>query len=269
MSTGQAIHTLYKQPNLRGLVRLTMKAIRKQSRPSRASALNKLRDYMWLMSTPEYHDLHFEFSKIIDAARWEWESYDYGEGYFYQSNPDIGIHGLRDTDARFEEYQLAELLKDLTVFEIGSNCGFLSLKIAKFAKHVTGLEINPFLCEIASATADKLALEERSTFNPISFEDFSGDAIFDAVLSFANHTTYDQNTSQGLDDYFRRCRSLLNEGGLFLFESHAPEFELGKLPQVIEVLKRYFDIERQNISRSGSFLDVGRKYLVCRAGKIA
>ena len=220
---------------------------------------------MWLMSTPEFHDLHLQFAGIIDKAQREWRSYDYGEGYFYQSNLDVGIRGLRSTEARFEEYELADHLQDRNVFEIGSNCGFLSLKIARCANRITVLEINPYLCEIASAAAIKLDLDEKSEFVSGKFEEYQPDGTFDAVLSFANHTTYDQNTSQDVEAYFAKCRKLLNSDGLFLFESHAPEFEGGSLHRVVEILKQHFEINSSKTSRAGSFLDVGRSFLVCRA----
>ena len=33
----------------------------------------------------------------------EWDTYDYGEGYWYQSSDELGITGLRDTTARAKE----------------------------------------------------------------------------------------------------------------------------------------------------------------------
>src|SRR5690606_30426243 len=54
---------------------------------------------------------------------------NFGRGNFYQSNDELNISGQRPTAKRFEIYQLDSLLMPHhDVLDIGSNCGFISLK---------------------------------------------------------------------------------------------------------------------------------------------
>ena len=48
---------------------------------------------------------------VIAAEDKRWDSYDYGEGWFYQSSDEVGITGLRDTAGRVKAYNLLELVR--------------------------------------------------------------------------------------------------------------------------------------------------------------
>jgi len=227
----------------------------------RASMLNRYHDYLNLGRHPELLPLHRALNEQLVASAREWSSYDYGEGYFYQSFPQIGVSGLRDTAARVAAMGLREKLAGRRVLEIGCNSGFLGLSVADVAREVTGFDINPYLVRMACEAAMWLGTD-NTRFDVSSFEDFTSDQAYDAVLSFANHHTYDGNTRQDLETYFRKCRDLLPPGGLFLFESHAPDHEGEGLAGVIEIIGRLFTIRERRVLNVGSFLDRGRTFAV-------
>ncbi len=240
-----------------------------RSRTGKLSLLNRQKDYAALHTEPERFALHRTLNELVTRSQKEWASYDYGSGYFYQSCEQIGLRGLRATGLRVQHMDLLERVKGKTVLEIGCNSGFLSLAMAPVAKHVVGFDINPVLIEVAHKVADFLGIT-NADLSVVSFEDYqaaqasSGDegAKFDVVLSFANHSTYDGNTEQSVDDFFRKCASLTKPGGTLIFESHPPEHEGDGLPGVVETIERYFDIHERKVLEYGTFLDTGRTFIV-------
>jgi len=236
-------------------------AIRAGSKPEKLGWINRQRDYLPLREDAKRLTLHRRLHGILaDAAR-QWPSYDYGEGYFYQGCRDIGLTGLRDTGARIDAMRLKELVAGNTVLEIGCNTGFLSLGIAATAASVTGFDINPHLIEVARAVADHLG-SGNVRFEVSRFEDWDDRTGYDAVLSFANHSTYDENTSQDIAEYFRRCAALVRPGGRFVFESHPPAHEGTGLERVGREIERHFEISERRVLDYGTFLDRGRTFVV-------
>jgi len=247
----------------RALPRFLIDALLARRPLRRLSLLNHYRDYLDLAGHPDRLALHRKLNQHLHASAHAWDSYDYGEGYFYQSFPRIGISGLRDTAARVDAMGLRDRLAGLRVLEIGCNTGFVALSVADVAAEVVAFDINPHLVDIARTTAGYLGAS-NTRFDTCSFEDFTADAPFDAVLSFANHCTYDGNTRQNVEQYFTRCRDLLVPGGLLLFESHTPAYEGDGLPGVIETLGRWFTIREQRVLNVGTFLDRGRTFIVAQ-----
>jgi SAM-dependent methyltransferase len=251
----------YERYSWRVVPRILIAAWRARESLRRASLLNRYRDYLNLARRPDLLPLHRALNEQLVASARNWESYDYGEGYFYQSCPQIGVSGLRDTAARVEAMGLREKLAGRRVLEIGCNSGFVALSVADVAGEVTGFDINPHLVQVAREAAIWLKADNAG-FEVCSFENFTADGPFNAVLSFANHHTYDGNTRQDLETYFRKCRELLVPGGLFLFESHAPDHEGEGLAGVIETIGRLFTIRERRVLNVGSFLDRGRTFVV-------
>ena len=129
-------------------------------------------------------------------------------GTFYQSYPTLSIRGLRQTDVRFEFYELNTRLKPETrVLDIGCNTGFLSLMIAKCCKQIDAFELNPFLIQIAEKCMEYEGIENAA----FSCSDFDGfydeqkkkglDETYDIVLSLANHHTFDGQMRPDFRDY--------------------------------------------------------------------
>ena len=159
--------------------------------------------------------------------------------------------------------ELASHVAGRSVLEIGCNSGFLSLSIADAAKSVVGFDVNPYLIKMGEVVGQHLGIDNVSLLES-SFESFDSDEKFGAVLSFANHTTYDGNTKQTLSEYFGRCARHLDADGILLFESHAPGYEKDRLDGVLDVMAEHFDIQSKTVLNYGTFLDDGRTFCVAR-----
>jgi SAM-dependent methyltransferase len=221
---------------------------------------NRQDDYVPLTKDRTLLALHLEMNRQLLAQAEEWDDYDYGEGYFYQSSKALGISGLRDTDARVAAFGLPELLAGRTVLEIGCNTGFLGLAIAPICDRVFGFELNPYLIAIAEAATTYLGITNMDV-EVSSFEDLAPDATFDDVLSFANHHTYDENQREPLDDYFERCHAFTRPGGRLIFESHPPELE-GDIEPTLVSIEKFFTIEHREVPDYGTFLDKDRTLVI-------
>jgi cyclopropane fatty-acyl-phospholipid synthase-like methyltransferase len=235
-------------------------SLRAPSRIRGLSLVNRQRDYERLRTNDRLFNLHYRLNEILHRSNLEWKSYDYGEGYFYQSCPDAGITGLRDTEARIRSLGLRSRLKDRDVLEIGCNTGFLGVTLAGDCRSWTGFDINPFAIEAGCQVSQYLG-RGNCTLRVSGFDDFESAQSFGAVLSFANHSTYDHNIEKPIREYFERCANWLEPGGLFLFESHPPLYERGGLEETLETLQEFFVIEERAICSLGSYLDRGRTFV--------
>ncbi|MEI8336023.1 MAG: methyltransferase domain-containing protein [Actinomycetes bacterium] len=251
----------YEKPSMLAPLKFAIDASRAGGGLRSIGLRNRQADYGAITRNKKLLALHSELNSHLEAQAREWPTYDYGEGYFYQSSMTINITGLRDTSARVEAMGLIERLKDRRVLEIGCNTGFLTAEIAASASEVHAFELNPHLVAIANLSAQYRNIENIS-FSINSFEEFEEEGAFDDVLSFANHHTYDGNTSQALDDYFARCHRLTKPGGRLLFESHPPELEGGDFPETVAIIKRYFEIDTHEVPEYGTFLDRGRHFII-------
>lgn len=251
----------YEKQSVVAPVRFAVDALRAGSSLRARSIQNRQKDYAGLAGDPKRLKLHYELNRQLALQAEQWDSYDYGEGYFYQSSDELGITGLRDTTGRVDAFGLKELVKGHTVLEIGCNTGFLSLVIAPAAERVVAFELNPYLIAIANLGKEYLGIHNVE-FLVAAFEDFECDEQFDDVLSFANHHTYDGNTRQSLEEYFARCHSFTKPGGRLIFESHPPELEGNKFAKTVEIIERFYDIERSEIHDYGTFLDKGRRFII-------
>ena len=227
----------------------------------RQSIINRFKDYLSLSNNKELLLLHKEINDILEKSINDWHAYDYGQSYYYQSYKKISITGLRDTESRIKEMGLTDLIKEKNVFEVGSNTGFISLNIASFTNSVTAIENNQFLVDIANACAKYLDINNVN-FIVDQFENYKSKNNFEVVLSFANHSTIDNQTSQSLGDYFLKCSRLLHKNGILVFESHPPGFEKANLSNTIKEISKLFEIKSQKNLKLGSKLDQKRTMIV-------
>lgn len=234
-----------------------------RSKIRRLSLINRQKDYIRLNNNTRLFNLHREINECLFKSQETWESYDYGEGYFYQSLDLIGVTGLRDTHGRVEAMGLKDLLKDKSVLDIGCNAGFLSLSIADVTKQVTGFDMNPDLIDIGKTAARYLGCQNIQ-LSVSSVEEFDLPEPVDAVLSLANHSTFDGNISISVRKYFERCYRMIKPGGLLLFESHPPEYEGKAIEQVCSTIGEMFEILDRRFLNYGSFLDRGRTFIIAR-----
>ena len=116
-----------------------------RSRLRRLSLLNRQKDYLRLSSNPELFLLHRKLNQHLLEQSDNWEDYDYGEGYFYQSLDSIGITGFRDTKARVEAMALKDFLKSRLALSFNYNDKLslrsLLFKVLKSIFHCTSYNL--------------------------------------------------------------------------------------------------------------------------------
>ena len=83
---------------------------------------NKIKDFMNLKSNKK---LIKDFLNILSDQK----TFDYGNGYFYQSSNLLKISGLRDSRKRIIKYKLQNYLLDTNILDIGTNTGFFLLEL--------------------------------------------------------------------------------------------------------------------------------------------
>lgn len=169
-------------------------------------------------------ELHKKLQSHLDAQRKNWKSFIYAQDKgFYQGFDEIQIDGWRPTEKRFINYDIENYLnKNKTVLDIGCNCGFFTLHSSKYVKHIDGVEINPYLVNIANDVKDFLKIQ-NTAFHNSSFETFTTDKKYDIVYSFANDSTIDANTTFNFSEYVNKILRLLENNGLLIFESQAAD----------------------------------------------
>lgn len=253
----------YEKASPLAAMRFAFDSLFAKSNLRRLAMQNRQRDYASVARSKELLSLHRRMNAILLERRRATDDYDYGEGYFYQSLRKVNVSGFRDTEGRVEAMRLTQLLKGRSVLEIGCHTGFISAMIADVAESVDAFDIDPYHIAIAREVISFLGLG-NVTISDVAFEDFASGKQYEAVLSFANHSTYDGRTSQSLREYFQRCHDYCTPGGLFLFESHPPELEGDRLAETVEIIEDYFVIDEQSLPEYGSFLDRNRTYVVAR-----
>jgi len=166
--------------------------------------------------------LHAEIRRILARQRAQYPHRAYFEGYPYQALATLGIFGERPTEERFDVYGLRDVLRPSdTVLDIGCNCGFMALYATyRTGCRATGIDINPYMIEIGQRCAEYLGLEDRVTLIAERFQEFAPRERFSVVFSFATHWTDDGNYRVQLPEHLRRVHSLLQPGGVLVFESH-------------------------------------------------
>ena len=67
------------------------------SNAKKQAILNRLKDYFLVK---KQLPLHYKVAKILEEQEKNYDPYDYGESYFYQSCKPLHITGFRNTEAR-------------------------------------------------------------------------------------------------------------------------------------------------------------------------
>lgn len=210
-----------------------------------------------------YFKLYLEIEKERVTGIKNFNSYDYGQGYFYQSFQKVFISGFRNTEERVLQYDLNKITKNKEILDIGCNSAFLLLSLTGL-KSAVGIDINPHLINIANITKRFLKLTNFSFFNE-KIETFDSKKKFDIVFSLANHSTIDGNINLNKNQYFSKCASFLKKNGTLFFESHPEAIENKMLlEKTIISIKKYFNIISIKKNDLKGFLDQKRTIIICK-----
>ena len=163
--------------------------------------------YKQLMSEMNLHDMLIEVLKS--------ENQTFGRGDLYQSLDDFDIPGQRPTNERFGIYKLEKHLKsDFDILDIGSNCGFLTLKMAEYVKSAKGIEIADSLVHV-SKLAQTFTKRTNVQFVQSNFNQIKHTEKYDFICSFAVHFWLGADITK----YAKKLHGMLNPNGMVLFES--------------------------------------------------
>ena len=139
------------------------------------SRINQFYDYSILLNlkNDDLLELHKKLKDIRIESK-KYDSYDYGNGYYYQSFKKIYISGFRNTEERIQKLNINTFTKGKSVLDIGSNSGFLLLSIADEIREGCGIEINPYLTQSSDTVMSFLNINNvnfiSSSFEMHSFE---------------------------------------------------------------------------------------------------
>ena len=212
----------------------------------------------------ELQELHKKLQNHLNEQKNNWQSFIYAqEKGFYQGFDEININGCRSTEKRYANYCIEKYLKnDKSALDIGCNCGFFSLFVSRFLKHVDSVEINPHLVDIGNDVKDYLQIHNIQ-FHNFSFEDFQTDKQFDIVFSFANDSTIDGNTTFTFYEYIDKIKNLMSDDGLLIFESQAEDvLDEEKFIPKYEYLQKQFKIIDERIIDSEYPVNVPTRFFL-------
>tara|TARA_Y100001970_G_C14243671_1_gene866493 strand:+ start:985 stop:1707 length:723 start_codon:yes stop_codon:yes gene_type:complete len=226
--------------------------------------ISKINYFYHLLRFDKYRSFRKEIIHLKQDVKYKSKSFDYGEGFFYQSVPEINLMGLRDTKKRINQLNIFELLKEKSVLDIGSNMGSILIGLSPYFKKGIGIEYSEECVNIGNKIINKLG---KKNINLIlgDFNNYEFNEKFDFVFSLANHSTADG----GIKDtkkYFQKAISLLNEGGIIVVESHAAlyEKEVEFENHINENFNNKFKILSNGKYRFGNFYDLNRSYYIMK-----
>ena len=155
------------------------------------------------------------YVKIIDdylkTTQW------FGGSSWYQGSPELGIKGARKNAERIARYNVDKYLdKESEILDIGCNCGFFDIELARWVKHVKGIDIERKYIELANKVRSFRNVENVS-FIEGNFMDIR--ERFDAVFSLGVHNyIFEGGISKG--NYIKKMKELTKNKGYVFFESH-------------------------------------------------
>lgn len=198
--------------------------------------------------------------------------HSYCHGYAYQGWERIGIAGIKPTEQRLALYDIDNLLgTGRRILDVGSNCGFLALELARCGHRVDGIELNPWLVGIANEVRGALDLAQAHFFVE-DFQSFLPAEPYDAVFCLANHATIDGHSGLDFEHFTAKLFELLKPGGLLFFESHnvfgpgaGGPGDDGDLDRKLALAGRYFETLRHRMTPAFvPFHDVDKLFVILR-----
>jgi len=217
-----------------------------------------------IMSVKTLDELDLKFKEQLELQNEHWKSFIYAKSKgFYQGFKKIEIDGCRPTETRFKSYQIKKYFtKNMSVLDIGSNCGFFSIYASDYVKDIDGVEINPYLVSISNLTKEFLG-NTNSFFYNQSFEDFKIEKKYDVIFSFGNDSTIDKNTKFNFHEYVQKILSLLKDNGLLIFECQAADMvpKTKFLPK-LNYLEKHFKILENKLVKSEYPVNVPERFFL-------
>ena len=200
----------------------------------------------------ELKKLHDKLNGHLEEQTKNWKSFVYAkQNGFYQGFDEIKINGCRSTEKRFRRYKIEKFLsKQFSALDIGCNCGFFTIFASRYLDFMEGVEINPYLVEIANDTKNFLKIKNVNFYNS-RFEDFEPNHNYDVIFSLANDETIDGNTKFTFEEYIQKIYNLLNENGLLIFETVSPDtYEPRLFQPKLKLLKKKFVVLEDKMVKS-------------------
>ncbi len=202
----------------------------------------KITDLLLAVGNPALLKLHLKLRQHLRRERKEWPHMQYGWGYFYQGWKSIGITGNRETNLRYDLYEMDKYLKpNQFALDIGANAGFFALKVAPRVKHVDAVEWNPYQCDIGREVAAYLK-QTNITFTSGDFQNFVPAHLYNIIFSFANHHTDDGGMRPQMFEYLKNLHQLLAADGILLFESHPGDLKDNRFAELMENTQTFFAV---------------------------
>ena len=200
----------------------------------------------------ELKKLHDKLNSHLEEQTKNWKSFVYAkQNGFYQGFDEIKINGCRSTEKRFRRYKIEKFLsKQFSALDIGCNCGFFTIFASRYLDFMEGVEINPYLVEIANDTKNFLKIKNVNFYNS-RFEDFEPNHNYDVIFSLANDETIDGNTKFTFEEYIQKIYNLLNENGFLIFETVSPDtYEPRLFQPKLKLLKKKFVVLEDKMVKS-------------------
>lgn len=167
-------------------------------------------DYRMLFSNPE--DYLYMIKEYNQASIMV-------DGHFYQSLPQLGIQGVRDSFERIYTYGLDKVFdSNMRVLDIGCNTGFFDLCFADRVKSINAIDIDNHYINVAD-TARKMLQISNVTFEKCDIKQKQFDEKFELVIACAVHNWIGFT----LDKFVELINNILNDKGYFLLESNSIE----------------------------------------------
>jgi len=200
----------------------------------------------------ELKKLHDKLNSHLEEQTKNWKSFVYAkQNGFYQGFDEIKINGCRSTEKRFRRYKIEKFLsKQFSALDIGCNCGFFTIFASRYLDFMEGVEINPYLVEIANDAKNFLKIKNVNFYNS-RFEDFEPNHNYDVIFSLANDETIDGNTKFTFEEYIQKIYNLLNENGFLIFETVSPDtYEPRLFQPKLKLLKKKFVVLEDKMVKS-------------------
>ena len=202
-------------------------------------------DYKGILKKEEFNCRN----KLLDLYSKNCQAF--GKSKFYQSFPRIKLEGERPTDIRIEKYGLLKYLsKKVDVLDIGANDGFIDMEIASQVNSVLGIEYNEKFVELSCTARDMLKIDN------VEFicDDYNhwktvNQKKFDIIFSFAIHVWIGTRP----EEYANDICNMLNDNGVFFFESHQLESDV----KYVDYCREFERVGLEKI-REDSIIDDGK-----------